>query len=500
MQNYYYNLAGGLNTASTKTDLGIDTRKIYWSEAKNVEIFKNKGVTRQNGNVAVFNSPDNKAISGIFGYMIDGIEVLLYNCKSGELYYRDLVQNKDILVSSAIAKPENVTYTRYLTGVIISDGVSDPLYFDHKTPTQLKPCKAKTALGVNIRGNAIASYKGRLWIAMGGTLYFSALGRYDDWTSPSDAGYISNFLCDIDEITALHPYKDYLAIYKKNTTFLLSGSTIQDFSIQQFADKGALNQSMVLNVANKQYFCSGSSVFTLEQAGILAQIALGSEVSLNVRPELAQYDYSSPYRGRALYYERKNQIWFLYPTLGNMYLSTALIYDYNNDAWTKREVPQQITSATVLNGKIYTATADGKVLLEDSGHTFDGLNIDFVWKSPFFSLGEPNKRKCVEDFYFLLDDNFDNNFTFGTFKNYDNVFEDDLADIVTQDNDFLMWDSDMFFWSDDVQGNIWTNLTEGVYKSDITQSNYSVQLGIRGSNSDQNFALIGLEFKEVYYD
>lgn len=500
METYYYNLAGGLNTASTKTDLGLNTSKVYWSEAKNVEIFKNKGVTRQNGNVKIFNSPENKPISGIFGYSIEGKQIILYNCASGELYYRDTSLNTDTLVHTALLNPEKVVYTRYLTGVIISNGHDDPVYFDHRTPETVKQCNAKTAHGVNIRGSAITAYKGRLWIAMGGTLYFSALGRYDDWTSASDAGYISNFLSDIDEITALHSYKDYLAIYKKNSTFLLSGSSPSDFAIQQFADKGALNQSMVVNVSNKQYFCNGGSVFTLEQAGILAQLSLGSELSVNVKPEFNLYNYSSQYKGRAIHYEAKNQVWFFYPTISNIFLSNVLIYDYANDAWTKRELPQQITGAMVLNNKIYTSTHDGKVLLEDSGPTFDGQNIEFVWKSPFFSLGEPNRRKSVENFYFLLDDNYDNNFTFATFKNYDNVLEDDTFEVMTKDAEFLMWDCDNFHWADENQGNIWTNLTEGVYKSDITQSNYSVQVAVKGDSSDHNFALIGLEFKEIYYD
>ena len=500
MQNFYYNLAGGLNTAATKTDLGLDTRKVFWSEAKNVEIFKNKGVIRQNGNETAFVSPENKPIAGIFGYEIDSKEYILYNCEPGELYCRDMANNTDTLVKTGITYPHNVTYTRYLTGVVVSNGVDDPFYFDHKKPTEPKPCNAKAANGINIRSNVVASYKGRLWIAMGGSLYFSALGRYDDWSSVSDAGYISNFLSDIDKITAIQGYKDYLAIYKRDNTFLLSGSSPSDFAIQKFADKGALNPLMAANICNKQYFCDGTSVFTLEQAGILAQIALGSELSLNVKPEFQLYNYSSVHLGRMLHYEKKNQLWIFYPTISNVKLGTVLIYDYVNDAWTMRQTPQPISCAMVMNNKIYSATSDGRVLLEDYGHTFDGEAIDFRWKSPFFSLGEPNKRKCVEDFYFLLDDNFDNNFKFTTYKNYDTIIEDDIVEIITRDAQFLVWDSDIFVWADDNQGNIWTNVTEGVYKTDITQSNYSVQLAIEGSDVSQNFALIGLEFKEVYYD
>ena len=499
MKSLFYNLAGGLNTASTKTDLGLETQRIYWADAQNVEIFKNKGVTRQNGNELILNSPANKPILGIFGYRIEDKEIILFHTDDGEIYYYDSPTETTMKVYSGLKVTTGVSYTRFLMGVVISNGSDDPIYFTHLKPTEIKHCNAVSASGVNIRGKAITSYKSRLWIAMGGSLYFSALGRYDDWSTANDAGYISNFLADIDEITALQPYADYMAIYKRDSTFLLSGTKPADFSIERFADKGAKSQSMVINVNNKQYFIN-NSVFTLELSGVLAQISLGNDLSLDIKPEFEMYNNSSPYKGVALHYEPKNQIWIFCPTISNIYISTVLIYDYVNRAWTKRVMPQPITSAMCLNNKIYTASLDGKIYLEDSGHSFDGEPISFFWKSPFFSLGEPNLRKSVEDFYFLLDDNFDNNFKFSTFKNFDASLQDDTVAVTTEGESYLIWDDESFPWADDLSGGYWTNLGEGVYKADITQSNYSVQLSIEGDSLTENFALIGLEFKEINYD
>ncbi len=499
MKSLFYNLSGGLNTAATKTDLGLETKNIYWADAQNVEIFKNKGVTRQNGNTLLFESPDKKPIMGIFGYKIDDKDIILFHTDDGSIYYYDGSLEKITFVSKHLSKVHGISYTRFLTGVVISNGVDDPVYFTHTKPEELSPCKAVAANGVVIRGNAITAYKSRLWIAMGGSLYFSALGRYDDWSSSNDAGYITNFLADIDEITALQPYADYMAVYKRDSTFLLSGSKPDDFSIERFADKGAMHQSMVVNVSNRQYFFN-KSLYALELAGILSQISLGNDLTLDIKPELDVYNLSSPYKGTALHYESKNQIWFFCPTISNIFISTVLIYDYVNRAWTKRVIPQEITCAMRLNDSIYSASSDGKVFLEDSGHTFDGKAIEFFWKSPFFSLGEPNLRKSVEEFYFLLDDNYDNNFHFSTCKNFDSSMSDDAVTIETSSISCLVWDGDKNLWGYESEGAYWTNLGEGVYKSDITQSNYSVQLSIEGSETTHNFALIGLEFKEVYYD
>ena len=46
----YFDLSGGINQASTKAELGLNPKKIYWSDSTNIEIYNNKGITRQKGN------------------------------------------------------------------------------------------------------------------------------------------------------------------------------------------------------------------------------------------------------------------------------------------------------------------------------------------------------------------------------------------------------------------------------------------------------------------
>ena len=54
MEVAYYNLSGGINQALTKTELGIDTKKVYWADSENVEIFQNRGVVKQKGNTLFY--------------------------------------------------------------------------------------------------------------------------------------------------------------------------------------------------------------------------------------------------------------------------------------------------------------------------------------------------------------------------------------------------------------------------------------------------------------
>ena len=56
MEVSYYNLSGGINTALTKTELGLDTKRIYWSDSENIEVLQYRGIVKQKGNTLLHKS------------------------------------------------------------------------------------------------------------------------------------------------------------------------------------------------------------------------------------------------------------------------------------------------------------------------------------------------------------------------------------------------------------------------------------------------------------
>jgi hypothetical protein len=175
-------------------------------------------------------------------------------------------------------------------------------------------------------------------------------------------------------------------------------------------------------------------------------------------------------------------------------------------AWFKRVLPQDITMACIFDDSIITADAVGKVYKEDFGNTFNGEAIQFMWKSPFLAIGDSNVRKTIEEFYFVLDETYDNNFDFSVYKNYDSEYKDDSELVYSANSDNLIWYGDSllselnFVWNGDETSSYWATSADSVYKAEISESNYSVQLCIEGSAVEQNVAIIGLEFKEIYID
>lgn len=503
-QTFFYDLSGGINLAATKTDLGLSLKKIYWSDSKNVEILFNKGFIRQNGNTLFATLQSGEEILAIHQLKKNKVYKLLIVTKKGNLYVYNPSNSTFTTVNKTISGLSRPCFVDYLNGVIVSSKYDTPFYIKNNDTFDVEVCNLKDSSGSAVKTDIITTYKGRVWAASDSTVYFSALGKYNDFTTSNDAGYINNFYTDTDEITAMKPYKDYLAIYKKKRVYLLSGSSPTDFAITLFADKGTSSFSSVVDVNNKQYFLN-SGIIPLV-VGDLNQVVVGNEISLNIRPEFDKFDKTRFDEVTALHYDKKNQIWFFIPYKSDEYFHTIWIYDYENDAWFKRVLPQNITTACVFDEYILTADTGGKIYLEDSGSSFCGEAISFMWKSPFICIGDTNVRKTIDEFFFILDESYDNNFNFSVYKNYDGDYQDDVDLIFSTNVENLNWHMDNsitsqnFLWDSDDNQSFWATNTNSIYKAEISESNYSVQLCVEGSSAEQNTAVIGLEFKEIYAD
>lgn len=507
MQTYFYNLAGGINQSASKTQLGLDTKKLYWTDSKNVEILQNSGIVRQNGNTLLLTLAAQEKIIGLHTLKDGTANNILIATAAGHLYiYGDKSQTLTLL-NKTIDGSARMKFVDFLDGVICSSK-KDALFYINNDPGYLvEDCNLLDENDVAVKSDVVCVYKGRVWVGSGAAIYYSALGKYNDFSTTGDAGYINNFHTDTNDVTALNTYKDYLAIYKENSVFLLSGSSEEDFKITLFADKGTASSSGVITVNNRQYFIN-QGVFSLEQAGLLSQIQLGEEITLKIKPEFNNFDKNRFSEIIVLHYGAKNQIWFFIPYKNEEYFHTIWIYNYILDVWFKRVLPQNITSACMYDGNIITADSTGKVFMEDFGSTFNGTSINFLWKSPFLASGDSNVKKTVEEFYFILDESYDNNFDFSVYKNFDDTYKDDEDQIYSFNSANLIWGSDTylkdlnFIWSDDENNvsSLWAVGSNSVYKADISESNYSVQLCVEGTLAEQNVAIIALEFKEILLD
>lgn len=503
MEIAYYDLSGGINQASTKTELGLNTKRIYWADSVNIEILQNKGFCKQKGNTLFLELPEKEEITGLHEIFADNIYRLIITTISGKIYVYDDTKNSLDLVERTL-EGETPIFTNFLRGVVIATEKDSPFYLNVNLTTE--DCNLLDKNGEPIIITSSATFRGRIWFTSGSTLYYSALGTYNDFSTDNDAGYISDFHTDTSEITAIKPYKDYLAIYKRNAVYLLSGTSPSDFAIIPFANKGCIAPNAISNVENKQYFLS-NGIFALEQVGELNQIQLGSEISQKIRPELEQFSTQDLFRSFCVHYEDRGQMWFFFPYPSQKYYHTVWINDYYNKAWYKRVIPQDITTACIFKYNVLSADKDGKIYRENYGVSFDGKPIEFMWKSPFLAIGSAHHRKIIDEFYFILDEAYDNNFDFLVYKDYDTQLPDDSEKIYSVHFEHMIWadekthDNLPCHWAlDDENIPIWAISRNTLEKAEISESNYSIQLCVQGDSIEQSCSIIGLQFREIYND
>lgn len=65
-----------------------------------------------------------------------------------------------------------------------------------------------------------------------------------------------------------------------------------------------------------------------------------------------------------------------------------------------------------------------------------------MWKSPFLALSDIHHKKIIDEFYFILDDEYNNNFKFSVYKDYDSHYEDDREAIYSITPNQLVWADD----------------------------------------------------------
>lgn len=128
MKTFFSNLAGGINQASTKTELGLNTDQIYWSDSENIEILQNKGIIRQKGNVLLANLPVQEKIIAMHQMKYGKVYNLIIATDKGKLFvYNPSNQNLKQL-SKTVSGLNKLNFVDFLNGVVVSSK-NDALFF-----------------------------------------------------------------------------------------------------------------------------------------------------------------------------------------------------------------------------------------------------------------------------------------------------------------------------------------------------------------------------------
>ncbi|OGI18956.1 MAG: hypothetical protein A2287_07165 [Candidatus Melainabacteria bacterium RIFOXYA12_FULL_32_12] len=475
----YFNITGGLNKFSSIASLNESEKKTDWYDAQNIEGHKSGGLVKMKGNINVNQTslPANTKILGIFDYIKGGVHYPVVNTSEGKLYRLNLSTGLLTQVYTGLNQTAKCCYTNFNNGVIVTNGVNTPVFYEEGVGSSL-------LTGTPPVGLPIEAFKARVFIATESTLHYCALGNPNDWTTANDAGFIANFHNDSSPIIALKNYGEYLAIYKKQGIYLLTGSSPADFAIVPVSDKGSLSSWGIGTIDNNQFFFNGDSITPL-RFNELGQVMLADDVSIKIKPALDELDSLKFNQVVCIPYQKKNQIWFYFSTGVDQNLDVCYIYDFFHNSWHKR-VGFPVTCGTVIDSVIYTGTADGKILQEDYGDDFDGDAIEAWWYSPWFTFGKPGIPKEINSFDIWLYQDQNHSIDVLYSKNYGQNHLFKSISVLGEDDliwDVRNWDSDGWSSSKAIKKRIRLN---GKYES--------IQIGVRNIEANQPFTVLGFSF------
>lgn len=378
--------------------------------------------------------------------------------------------------------------------------------------SEISECNAKlineddTLVDNDIRGLAIQLYKGRLLVGgSDGTIYYSELGKYNGWDVKYGAGGIPPFYNDTSEIFALGLYASYLLIHRKDFTYVLTGdSDTNTWQIDPYADVSCESQQSFVSTNNTYFVFSRSNggIYPLVKRTIYSDKVVGDELSVKIR---SLFDSLNMNRLDEIYcvaYPRKRYMMMYMPFLEGTGSNIALIFDFQTNSWLKRKVPQPVTCAFKYEDNVYIGTSEGQVLREFSGSTFDGEQINFYWKSPWFDFGDGSNHLSIREFRVQISDDDTNNFYVRNRRDGRTNFQERFITNGKGDINSLIWSDDEGKITDTVWDEYnWVESGFLTRRFPLPNSYFQqIQVEFSDKGDAQAMAMYGFEFDGIHLE
>ena len=144
MEVNYFDLSGGINQATTKSEMGLNPKKVYWSDSKNVEIFANKGIKKQKGNAIILNLPEQEKIIGMTELESDSKFKLVIVTESGKIYIYSEIDGSLNLLSKTLTGTK-VIFAQFLRGMLVATNKDSLFYIKDNSNYDIVECELNTA-------------------------------------------------------------------------------------------------------------------------------------------------------------------------------------------------------------------------------------------------------------------------------------------------------------------------------------------------------------------
>ena len=287
--------------------------------------------------------------------------------------------------------------------IAIVDGTNVPALYDNTTFTALNACPTD----VNGAG-FVVNFKNQLFFGKSNLLTFTAPYTDNDFTAAAGSGTISLGAV----ITGLIVFRQQLIIFTESSIFQLVGNTISDFQLQPVTtDIGCVDTDTIQEVGGDIMFLGPDGLRLLSGTDRIGDFGLGV-VSKAIQKEVTSFITANT-SFASVVIRNKSQYRILgYNTnitqenaqgiLGTQFSGQG----GEGMAWGElRGIRAYVADSRFYQNveTIVFANDDGYLYQMEDGNSFDSLNIQTTFATPFMPVNDPRIRKTFYKSFLYTD-------------------------------------------------------------------------------------------------
>lgn len=483
-------------------------------ECSNVELVQtetgnNVGIKSVSGNITAYTLPLGYEVKGIFKSEQEEVTYkFIYgeNDTKGTLFYINL-QGQVEAIKYDDDTDLDFDLTGECNGLTMSSSAYDVFVFTNGKKAATVCFTADTAYGDKVKDLTATDYQSRTihWLSMtnwnGFLVVASEYGVHSShqndiytWNdNPQDVA--DSWYIDFSKkVTAVISFTNGLYIFTKDDISFLN--TTPNDTTNSLMQTAAMNgcfsyQSIVLHDTFLFFYDDNQKNVYYIQITDTGQTRPTGPVAKEIQSYFRNIETFKMY---SCIYDNRNEIWCLIN-------DKILIYDYFQGEWVERK-HQNITTVALIKNAIYSG-GGGKVYVENINSTFDGQQIDSVYRTTFINIGSnSNLKKQKTPLLLVVNDNYVNDFyvqltvngkdknpktvKVGSNKSGQYYVDDETAVIIP---DSMIFDSAYY-------------VDESVYAKKVVeistpQTWYTMSVKIFTKDPNQGFFITSMELKNI---
>jgi hypothetical protein len=381
--------------------------------------------------------------------------------------------------------------------IAIVDGTNVPALYDNTTFTALNDCPTD----VNGAG-FVVNFKNQLFFGKSNLLTFTAPYTDNDFTAAAGSGTISLGAV----ITGLIVFRQQLIIFTESSIFQLVGNTIADFQLQPVTtDIGCVDTDTIQEVGGDIMFLGPDGLRLLSGTDRIGDFGLGV-VSKAIQKEVTSFiTANTSFASVVIRNKSQYRILGYNTNITQENAQGVLGTQFSGQggegmAWGElRGIRAYVADSRFYQNTetIVFANDDGYLYQMEDGNSFDSLNIQTTFATPFMPINDPRIRKTFYKAFLYTDPQGSVSFDMSLKLDFDqrNSIQPTQINFDNDTGEVAFYGSASYFKAGQAS-SVYSSKLLTLFETQLIGSGFTASIQFESDSTDPPFSLdaITLEF------